>query len=110
MKISWSSLGRPAFRAYSKPGQAIQYVNKDSCHRKSCLESIPSGVLKRLGRLTSVDPGDLDETTHQPIEKIYPNHIRALKAANLLPCPEFRKLPIMKDLWRKNAKDLRTKS
>ena len=110
MKMLWSDLGRLAFRAYSKPGQAIQYVNKGSCHRRSCLEAIPHGVLKRLGKLTSTTPGGLEETTHQTIYKIYPNHFKALKEAKLIPCPGINKLTKMRDLWRRNTRDLRTKN
>ena len=55
MQLQWTIHGALSFRAYSKPSQRIQYVDKSSTHHRSCLTSIPHGVLKRLGRLTSND-------------------------------------------------------
>ena len=97
MKIQWTIHGELSFRAYSKPGQLIQYVDNSSTHRRSCLRAIPQGVLKRLGRLTSNDHGQLTERT---IDQLYPEHVEALSKANLLPPKE--KLPKMKELWRKD--------
>ena len=57
------------------------------------------GILKRLGRLTSIDPGGYKESIHQTINKIYPDHTQALTEANLLHCPNFKKRPKMKDHW-----------
>ena len=44
------------------------------------------------------------------MKEIYPDHIEVLEKANLLPAPDFKKLPKMKDLWRRNAKDQRMRS
>ena len=46
-----------------------------------------------------------EETKHRAVNTIYPDHIDALEKANLLPDPDFKKLPKMKDLWRRNTKD-----
>ena len=106
MKISWSKLEKLAFYAYSKPGQAIQYVNKGSSHHRTCLNAIPSGVLKCLGKLTSEDR----EKKHQAVKEIYPDHIKALEKANLLLAPDFKKLIKMKDLWIRNGKEQHLRS
>ena len=55
MCFYWTELGHLAMKAYSKPRQKIQYVSKESNHRKSCLMATPSRVLKRLSCLTLQD-------------------------------------------------------
>ena len=104
MKISWSESEKLPFCTYLTPGQAIKYMKKGSSHQRSCL--IRSSILKRLGKVTSKD----EKTKHQAVNKIYPDHIKALEKANLLLAPDFKKLPKMKDLWRRNAKDQRMRS
>ena len=99
MQLQWTIHGALSFRAYSKPGQRIQYVDKSSTHRRSCLTSIPHGVMKRLGRLTSNDHGQLKEKT---IKELYPEHIEALIKSNLIPQTSRNKLPRMKELWRRD--------
>ena len=84
--------------AYSKPGQKIQYVSKDSTHRRSCLTSIPSGVLKRLSRLTLQD--NLGLAGNKRVNELYPNHWDALLEANLI--KKSTKTPRMKTLWKRD--------
>ena len=85
MQLQWLDYRALSFRAFSKPGQLIQYVNNSSTHHQSCLHSIPHRVLKQLGRLTSNDQGQINETT---TNQIYPKHIKALTKANLIPPPK----------------------
>ena len=101
MSFYWDSFNRLATKAYSKPGQKIQYVNKDSTHRRSCLTAIPSGVFKRLSRLTSQD--DLGIAGNKAINELYPDHWNALLEANLV--KKAIKPPRMKTLWRRNDND-----
>ena len=70
MKMSWLELGNLSCQAYSKPGQAIQYVNKGSSHHRLCLNAIPSRVLKRLRRLTSINPGDFKNKTPNSLHNL----------------------------------------
>ena len=101
MKIFWSEFEKPIFCIYSKHRQVIQYVNKGSSHQRSCLNEIPSSVLKRLGKLTLKDK----ETKHQAVDKIYLDYIKAQEKTNLLLAPDFKKLLKMKHLLRSNPKD-----
>ena len=90
IKLLWSKNGKLSFRAYSKPGQKIVYVEIGSTHRRLCLRAIPNGVFKRLTRLTSKDNSKIATST---INNLYPDHIEALKKLKLLPSQEFPKLP-----------------
>ena len=102
MEMSWSTKGTLYFQAYAKPNQKILYIDKRSTHRKSCLRAIPNGVLKRLARLTSKD---LQLVSDQKIDLIYPEHLKALKDAKLLPTPKSLEIPMMNQLWSEDKKD-----
>ena len=42
------------FGIYIKDNQVIKYLNTGSQHTKSCFKAIPSGVFKRLTKLTTI--------------------------------------------------------
>ena len=79
------------FKVHLKKGQLLKYLNKGSAHTNACLKAIPSGVLKRLASLTSILP----DNENAKMETLYPNHIAALRKANL----------ISKDFKFKNLKE-----
>ena len=91
MKMSWSPEGGLQFGVFSKKGQQLKYVGKESTHTPSTLRAIPFGVLNRLAKLTSRKPSIHSEGVYN----IYPDHANALRKASLTP-PNF---PTMGDLW-----------
>ena len=82
MSFYWDKFDRLAMKAYSKSRQKIQYISKQSTHRRLYLTAISSGVLKRLSRLTSQD--DLGIAQNKRINELYPDHWNALLKANLV--------------------------
>ena len=70
-----------------------QYNQKYSTHTTGTLHAIPSGVLNRLTKLTSIKPSIHSEA----VDKIYPDHMNALRKAGLAP----PNLSTMGDLCRK---------
>ena len=70
-----------AFKVHLKENQILNYVDADSTHTKPCLKAILSGVIRRLTALTTVTPENQDTT----IDKLYPDHIAALRRAKLIP-------------------------
>ena len=92
MKMSWSSEGDLKFGVFRKNGHQLKHVGKDITHTPGNLRAIPSGVLNRLAKLTLRKPSIHSEA----VDKIYPNHVKALRKAGLTP-PNF---PKMGDLWR----------
>ena len=101
-EMSLNKKGNLSFQAYVKPTQRIQYVNKQSAYRKSCLKSIPKEVLKRLSRLTSKD---LKHVSNQRIKDLYLEHIQALREAKLIPNQDIPEIPMMRNLWSKDEKE-----
>ena len=95
MQLQWSNYGLLSFRAFSKPGQLIQYIDNSSTHHRSCLKSILHGTLKSLGRLTSNNHGHLNKTR---VDDLYPEHVKALREANLPPPANSKKLPKLREL------------
>ena len=93
MKMSWSPEGNLKFGVFSKKGQKLKYVGKDSTHKPGTLRAIPLGVMNLLVKLTSIKPSIHSEA----VEKIYPGHTNNLRKAGLAP-PNF---PTMGDLWNK---------
>ena len=93
MKTSWSPEGDLQFGVSRKKGQQLKYVGKESTHTPRTLRAIPSGVLKRLAKLTSRKPSIQAES----VDMIYPAHTNTLSKAGLAP-PGF---PTVEDLWRK---------
>ena len=56
MKMSWSPEGDLQFGVFSKKVQQLKYVGEESTHTPGTLRAIPSGVLNRLAKLTSIKP------------------------------------------------------
>ena len=56
MKMSWSPEGDLQCGVFRKKGQQLKYVGKESTHTPGTLHAIPSGVFKRLAKLTSGKP------------------------------------------------------
>ena len=57
-----------------KENQKLKYLNSDSTHTKCCLKAIPNRIFGRLTKLISTSRTKLDTT----IDKLYPNHVKAL--------------------------------
>ena len=75
-KISWSPEGDLQFGVFSKKGQQLKYVGKESTHTPGTLRAIPSGVLNRLAKLTSRNPSIQAEA----VENIFTPPTRMLSA------------------------------
>ena len=98
MKISWKPDGLLAFGVYGKENQLLKYLNTLSCHTHSTFKAIPTGVFKRLSRLTSREEG----MAKKRIDEIYPDHAKALKVAKLTKEGEF---PTFEELWKNEDTD-----
>ena len=92
MELYWDRWNNLKTRVYRKPNQALKYVSRDSTHTSQCLRAIPHGVFQRLAKLTSVNK-KLRDT---PVNRIYPDHVRALNNAQLL---KGVAIPTMGELW-----------
>ena len=68
------------FQVHLKENQLLKYLNFGSAHTLACPKSIPSGVLRRLALLTSINP----ETQDKKMDELYPLHITALRKAKLI--------------------------
>lgn len=75
-----------------KPNQELKYVNSTSQHTLSCLSSIPSGVVDRLTKLTTLTSENADAR----ISEIYPDHFEALRKAQLI--DDSQVFPPLKEL------------
>ena len=93
VKMSWSPEGDLKFSVFRKIGQQLKYFRMGSTHTPGTLRAIPSGVLNRFAKITSQNPSLHSEG----VDKIYPDHVNALRKAGLAP-PDF---PKMLYLWRK---------
>ena len=93
MKMSWSPEGDLQFGVFRGKGQQLIYLGKESTHTPCTLRAIPSGVLNRLAKLTSMKPSIQAEA----VDIIYPAYANALCKAGLAPPV----LPTMGDLWIK---------
>lgn len=89
MKMTWDTKGDLNFGVYLKPGQRLKYLNKGSEHPTHCFNAINTGVFGRLAKLTTVT----EENKFDSLQKIYPEHFKALDKANLLP----RKIPTLNE-------------
>ena len=92
MKTSWYLEGDLQFSVFRKKGKQLKYFVMGSNHTPGNLCAIPSGVLNRLAKLTSLKPSLHSEGA----DKVYPDHVNALRKAGLAP-PDF---PTMGDLWK----------
>jgi len=77
-----------------KPNQQLKYLNADSIHTKACFKAIPSGVYKRLSKLTTITKTN----KNLPLDKIYPQHLQALQHAGLL----TKKVPTLTEQLQHN--------
>ena len=91
MEMSWSEGEKLLFGVHLKENQALKYLNADSQHTRATFKAIPSGVLKRLLKLTTIT----EQNGNQTIDEIYPAHAEALTKAKLI--SDF---PTLKDLKR----------
>ena len=80
MKMGWTPSNFLNFSVYRKENQVLKYLEKGSCHTKSTFQAIPSGVFKRLAKLTSKTA----KTRSLSIHQVYPDHAAALLKANLV--------------------------
>ena len=97
----WNGSDELKCQVHLKPNQKLKYLNSDSTHLSSVFKAIPSGVLERLGKLTSKSK----KIENTKIEQIYPLHSQALKTAGLAPkrisnLPPTRKSPKPKNYQR----------
>lgn len=101
LQFLWNKKEELKFKVYMKENQKLKYLNSDSTHSKHCIKAIPSGLFKRLANLTSTTRRKLDTT----IDKLYPDHAKALKIAGLTP----KKFPKFKELLMKIKNDKENK-
>ena len=80
MKLLWSEEGNLQFQIYRKPNQQLRYLNKGSTHTKACFKAIPTGVFKRMAKLTTVTEDNADKS----LRELYPKLFAALDTAELL--------------------------
>ena len=74
MKTSWYLEGDLQFSVFRKKGKQLKYFVMGSNHTPGNLCAIPSGVLNRLAKLTSLKPS----LHYERVDKIYHDHITAL--------------------------------
>ena len=96
--MSCSPEGDLQFSGIGKNGQQLKYAGKESTHTHSTLRAIPSGVMNHISKLTSQKPS----LNSERIDKVYPDHVNALRAAGLAP-PNF---PTMGYLWKNQDENL----
>eukprot|EP00957_Ditylum_brightwellii_P156358 11900920-Ditylum_brightwellii.AAC.1 len=83
------------FQVYIKEDQQLKYMDQQSTHRPSIFKSIATGVYTRLSQLTSYS----DSTAEKCIDKLYPDHTKALNAVNLM----NGKFPKFGEIWKNQA-------
>ena len=98
MKMKWTPRSELDFSVFRKPGQQLKYVGKESTHTPGTLRAIPSGVLNRLAKLTSLKPS----LNSEGVDEVYPDHANALHKAGLAPSD----FPTMGDLWKMQDENL----
>ena len=101
MELYWDRNDSLAFKVHMKENQVLKYLNKGSCHTSNCFKAIPNGVLKRLSKLTTRSPSNLDSK----LDNLYPDHAKALRTANLAP-PSF---PTMREMLEEAECESRAK-
>ena len=93
MELSWNHDEKLNFKVHMKENQILKYLNKGSCHTSNCFKAILNGVFKRLSKLTSKTKSNLN----LKLDKLYPDHAKALRTANLAPSS----FPTMKEIIEK---------
>jgi len=53
MELYWTDQDL-RFKVHLKENQKLKYLNRGSAHMSACFQAIPSGVLGRLAKLTSL--------------------------------------------------------
>jgi len=79
-ELVWSKEGDLQFKVHLKPNQQLKCLNADSIHTNACFKTIPSGVYKRLSKLTTITDANKD----LPLDQLYPQHFKALHHAGLV--------------------------
>jgi len=79
-ELVWATNRNLQFQAHLKPNQQLKHLNADSIHTKACFKAIPSGVYKRLSKLTTIR----ETNKSLPLDKIYRQHFQALQHAGLV--------------------------
>jgi len=79
-ELVWSDNGDLQFRLHFKPNQQLKYLNAFSIHTKACFNAIPSGIYKRLSKLTRIT----EINKKPPLDKIYPQCFQALQPTDLV--------------------------
>ena len=103
MEMYWNKRGELKFQVHLKPNQKLKYLNADSTHLPSTFRAIPTGVLNRLGKLTSTSK-TLEDVR---IDTVYPHHAKALRIAGIAPktFPTFKEIEDLYNLQTKETKD-----
>jgi len=76
-ELVWATNGNLQFRVHLKPNQQLKCLNADSIHTKARFKAMPSGVCKRLSKLTTIT----ETNKNLPLDKICPQHFQALQQA-----------------------------
>ena len=63
-----------------KENRQLKYLNSESEHTDACFKAIPTGVFKRLVKLTTITKGNINKT----MEQIFPIHMEKLDKAGLI--------------------------
>eukprot|EP00957_Ditylum_brightwellii_P156368 11901539-Ditylum_brightwellii.AAC.1 len=90
----WSSLSKETRK---KEDQQLKYVDQHNTHRPSTFKSVATDVYSRLSQLTSYS----DSTAKKSIDKLYPDHAKALNAANLV----NGRFPKFGEIWENQTSD-----
>ena len=101
MEMLWNPNSELSFRVHLKENQQLKYLNKGSAHTPGCFKAIPSGVIKRLTKLTSID----ENNTDSKLSDLYPTHFEALSNAKLIKEENVPTLGASKNQMAKDAAD-----
>ena len=101
MEMFWNSNSKLSFKVHLKENQRLKYLNKGSAHTPGCFKAIPSGVFKRLTKLTSLD----DDNTNCKLSELYPTHFEALNNAKLIKPEQIPTLGESKEKMAKEKED-----
>jgi len=80
IELFYNDVDNLRFRVHLKENQKLKCLNKPSVHTKACFKSMPNSVFKRLTRLATIN----NDNTNKSVDKIYPDHIKALRKAELI--------------------------
>jgi len=77
-ELVWATNGNLQFRVHLKPNQQLKHLNADGIHTKARFKAMPSGVYKRLSKLTTIT----ETNKNLPLDKICPQRFQ-LKLHNM---------------------------